>query len=116
MSLLTIILVVLFAIGLGVYLVRREGFTAHGADTDAAADCKSDNKQTEQKNTSKRQILEVLERRQSGEVVEITNDDVEELLDVSDATATRYLSELEDEGKLRQVGTTGKSVYYVKIK
>ena len=40
------------------------------------------------------------------------NDDVEKLLGVSDATATRYLDELEKEGLIRQVGRTGKHVYY----
>ena len=45
----------------------------------------------------------------------ITNDEVEKFLHVSDATATRYLSILEKEGKVRQAGRTGKSVSYVKI-
>ena len=45
---------------------------------------------------------------------EITNDEVEKLLHVSDATATRYLAELEKRGKIRQVGTTGRGVKYVK--
>ncbi|HSE34945.1 MAG TPA: hypothetical protein VLB83_02370 [Candidatus Paceibacterota bacterium] len=42
----------------------------------------------------------------------ITNDDVERLLRVSDATATRYLSELETIGKVVQVGKTGRGVEY----
>ncbi len=42
----------------------------------------------------------------------ITNDEVEKLLHVSDATATRYLSALEKEGKIKQVGKTGKAVQY----
>ena len=46
---------------------------------------------------------------------EITNDEVEKLLHVSDATATRYLAELEQRGKIRQVGTTGRGVKYVKL-
>lgn len=44
----------------------------------------------------------------------VTNDEVEKLLHVSDATATRYLSELEKRGKLKKVGTTGRGVSYVK--
>lgn len=36
---------------------------------------------------------------------EITNDEVEKLLHVSDATATRYLAELEKRGKILQVET-----------
>lgn len=45
----------------------------------------------------------------------ITNDEVEKLLHVSDATATRYLSALEKEGKIQQVGRTGKAVEYTRI-
>lgn len=44
----------------------------------------------------------------------ITNDEVEKFLHVSDATATRYLSQLEKEGKIKQSGKTGKSVFYSK--
>jgi len=46
---------------------------------------------------------------------EITNDEVEKLLHVSDATATRYLSALEKEGRIKQVGKTGHGVVYSKI-
>ena len=45
----------------------------------------------------------------------ITNDDVEKFLHVSDATATRYLSQLEKENKIKQVGKTGKGVSYSRI-
>jgi ribosomal protein S25 len=47
--------------------------------------------------------------------VSVTNDQVEKLLHVSDATATRYLAQLEKEGKIQQVGKTGKSVKYQKL-
>lgn len=43
---------------------------------------------------------------------EIANDDVEKELGVSDATAQRYLQELESQGKLVQIGTRGKYVKY----
>jgi hypothetical protein len=45
----------------------------------------------------------------------ITNDEVEKFLHVSDATATRYLEILEKENKIRQTGKTGKGVRYEKI-
>ncbi len=45
----------------------------------------------------------------------ITNNEVEKFLHVSDATATRYLSTLEKEGKIKQSGKTGKGVSYFKI-
>ena len=52
-----------------------------------------------------------LKLRRAGQ---ITNDEVEKLLHVSDATATRYLSALEKEGKIIQVGTKGKGILYIK--
>lgn len=45
----------------------------------------------------------------------ITNDDVQSLLNVSDATAERYLQELEQKGLVKQEGETGHSVFYLKI-
>ncbi len=45
---------------------------------------------------------------------EITNDDVQKALGVSDATATRYLDELEKSGDIVQVGSTGRGVTYRK--
>ncbi|MFA7302743.1 MAG: hypothetical protein WC030_03275 [Candidatus Paceibacterota bacterium] len=42
----------------------------------------------------------------------ITNDGVEELFCISDATARNYLHELTAEGKLTRVGETGRSVRY----
>ena len=44
----------------------------------------------------------------------ITNDDVEKLLHVSDATALRYLTQLKKENKITQVGKTGQGVTYTK--
>lgn len=43
----------------------------------------------------------------------ITNDEVEEILDVSDSTATNYLDELEKEGKIVQKGRVGRNVFYI---
>lgn len=106
MNLLTIIFIVLFSIGLGVYLARRDECHTK-SDTKHKPD-----KREENKRDGLRQILEALEQSQSGRV---TNNDVEVLLGVSDATATRYLSELEQDGEVRQVGSTGKGVYYIKI-
>ncbi len=46
---------------------------------------------------------------------EVVNDDVEKLLHVSDATATRYLSQLEKDGRIKQHGTTGRGVSYSRV-
>lgn len=41
----------------------------------------------------------------------ITNDDVQKLLYVSDATSTRYLKQLETEGRIRRQGVPGHASY-----
>lgn len=43
---------------------------------------------------------------------DISNHEVQAILGVSDATATRYLEELEQRGKLSQIGKTGSHVHY----
>jgi len=62
----------------------------------------------QQKTEGKERILKELQDKDK-----ITNNDVEKLLGVSDATATNYLQELEDEGKIKQIGKTGSGVYYI---
>jgi len=42
----------------------------------------------------------------------VSNDDAEKALGVSNATAERYLQELERQGKLEQIGKTGRNVTY----
>ena len=61
-----------------------------------------------QKQRRLEKILQFLKTRER-----IANNDVEKLLRVSDATATRYLSELERTGTIQQIGKTGQSVFYV---
>ncbi|OGD66754.1 hypothetical protein A2442_01365 [Candidatus Campbellbacteria bacterium RIFOXYC2_FULL_35_25] len=63
--------------------------------------------QTKKKKENKERILKFLETNEK-----VTNNDIEKLLGVSDATATRYLNELEKEQKIKQIGTVGHAVYY----
>lgn len=42
----------------------------------------------------------------------VQTQDVSDMLDVSSRTALRYLSELEEEGKIKQTGKTGRNVRY----
>src|SRR3989344_1251051 len=63
----------------------------------------------ERKRKKIEKIMELFQKKE-----QITNDEVEKLLRVSDATATRYLSVLEREGKIKQLGKTGKGVVYTK--
>lgn len=44
---------------------------------------------------------------------QLTNDDVQALVKCSGVIATRYLSELLKQGKIKKVGTTGAHVVYV---
>lgn len=67
-------------------------------------------RQAREKEENKQRILRILETQ-----TPLTNNHIEQLLGISDATATRYLDELEKEGKIRQVGKTGKHVYYEKL-
>lgn len=46
------------------------------------------------------------------ELKKIDNDMVQALFHISHSTAWRYLEELENEGRLLQVGKIGRSVYY----
>ena len=90
--------VILIAIGIiGMWLgyklaVRRRGFVAG---------------QTRKKAENKERVLRLFREKQK-----VVNNDVEELLGISDATAERYLDELEKEGKIEQHGKTGQSVFY----
>ena len=63
-----------------------------------------------QKDERKRKVLQLFDVQK-----EIRNSDVERLLDVSDATTTNYLQELEKEGELIQLGDTGRGVVYRKV-
>lgn len=67
---------------------------------------------TKEKAENKQKILEFFATSLNHEA---TNNEIEELLGISDATATRYLDELEKEGLIKQVGKTGNAVYYEKI-
>jgi len=92
-------------VALGMYLARRkegEGFIA---------------KQVEKKAENKQKILTFLQTNDPTSprlhgARQIQNNDVEKLVGVSNATAERYLNELEKEGKLVQHGTIGPEVFY----
>jgi predicted HTH transcriptional regulator len=90
-----LIIIALAGIALGMYIARRKanaGFIA---------------KQMEQKAENKQKILAFVQTNGK-----IKNNDVEKLAGVSNATAERYLDELEKEGKLTQHGTIGQNVFY----
>ena len=63
--------------------------------------------QAEQKNEYKEKILSML--KEKGRVA---NMDIEESLKIPERTIVRYMDELENEGKVQQVGKTGRGVVY----
>ncbi len=93
MSYVTLIFVAALGFVLGIYFARRGG----GVITE----------QMRKKAENKEKILVFL--RENGK---IQNNDVERLVGVSNATAERYLDELEKKGKLIQHGKIGQSVFY----
>jgi predicted Holliday junction resolvase-like endonuclease len=66
-------------------------------------------KQAKKKQERKEKIMELFRKQE-----EVRNDDVTDLLDVSDVSAYNYLEELEGEDKIEQVGKHGRSVVYKK--
>lgn len=68
-------------------------------------------KQAKEKQDHLQKILELAYNQEK-----IANNDVEKLLGVSNATAERYLDELEHKGLLKQVGKIGQNVYYQKVR
>ena len=63
--------------------------------------------QSKKKQENKGKILQLFLTKEK-----VANNDIEKLVGVSDATAERYLDELEKEGKLTQHGEIGKGVFY----
>lgn len=63
------------------------------------------------KTQKKNQILELFSKQ-----VKVSNSDVVKSLQISSATAFRYLDELENDGKIAQNGKLGHTVFYSKIK
>ena len=90
-------LIISFVIGIfvGAYFTKRNIVSPVG-------------EQSKKKAENKEKILEFLHENEK-----VVNNDIEKLLGVSDATATRYLDELEKENLIVQIGTTGNAVYYV---
>ena len=94
MNYFILIIIALAGIALGMYIARRNG---NGLIAE----------QTAKKIENKQKILAFVQ-----EHGKIQNNDVEKLAGVSNATAERYLDELENEGKLTQHGIIGQGVFY----
>ena len=93
MNYLILIIVAVAGIALGAYFAMRNRVAIP--------------EQSRKKQENKDKVLAFA--RKNGKV---KNNDVEKMLGVSDATAERYLDELEKEGKIEQHGTIGQNVFY----
>jgi len=105
-----IFIITLFVgIGVGIIIGRAslgmEGPRGQGSNLPQINRARQDRKEE-----GKKMILTLFKEKE-----QITNSDVERLLGVSDATATNYLEELEQEEKVRQEGATGKYVFYTSV-
>lgn len=63
--------------------------------------------QTVRKNSNKEKILALIRERK-----EASNSDIREALGVSERSVVRYMDELEREGRVKQIGNTGRGVLY----
>ena len=95
MNILILIIVAVVGVALGAYFTSRKSVDGLISE------------QSTKKAENKEGILEFLQNNKK-----VTNNDVEKLVNVSHATAERYLDELEKEGKLTQHGKIGQNVFY----
>ena|SRR3989344_4057129 len=106
MTWIIIIFIFILGIAFGILATKRGGKPFDWFDS---AHHKSAQGKLKEENLKK--ILTAFARASASQG-KLSNDDVQKLLGVSDATATRYLEELERSGKIRQIGSTGRSVTY----
>jgi predicted HTH transcriptional regulator len=107
--LITIIFLVAIVAILIFYMWTKkiESKSAESNLTEEAGICKTTMEATSAKETLKEQIKVLL--REKGE---LGNSDIRETLGVPSRTVVRYLDELEDEGKVEQIGASGHNVKY----
>ena len=107
-----LIIIILGGMVLWMWFRKRSPGVAKPASAESSSGQKQTiiEKQEEKQQENIKKIIEFLETRDK-----VANNDIEKLLSVSNATAERYLAELEKEGILKQVGKIGKNVYYTKI-
>lgn len=112
---LTFIIILLIGIVIG-FVLSRASFVKDGGVLSESVGGSEKGGDVEEKMSTKekredvgQKILDLIEEKGR-----VTNNDIEKLLNVADSTATKYLQRLEDEGKIKQEGETGRFVYYTK--
>ena len=112
MNFLLIFIIFLLAVALvilAVFVLARNETKKEGTTTaeKLAGVCSYVLDQTVRKNENKAKVLKLLADKS-----ELTNADIREALGISAASAVRYMDELEKEGRVEQVGDTGRGVTY----
>lgn len=103
MNYFVLIIVGVAGVALGMYMARR----GEGAKRSGNAQGALNEERAAAKQAAVEKVFAEIQQKGS-----ITNDRVQALLGVSDATAERYLQELETAGRINQVGDMGKNVSY----
>ena len=122
---MTNILFFIAGIALGFYIKGKEEKSITPKQVEELREMRKDAKEAFNERTEKRKerILKFMENESAhDEELKTCNlenhkkgivcADVEKLLDVSGGTARKYLNELESENKIKQIGKTGRDVYY----
>lgn len=101
MELVTQIILIIIGIAIIVILLTKK------TRARVAGICVAALNQTVRKNANEEKALALIQERK-----EASNSDIRQALGVSERTAVRYMDELEREGKVEQVGDTGRGVQY----
>jgi len=128
MNYLILIIVAIVGIALGMYFGRKTAKTFTPKKPEELKQMRTEAHEALSERTEERKekILNLMnteaihqEELEACSVVDIkkgiTSENVEKLLDVSGATARKYLNELEKENKIKQIGDSGRDVYYTLI-
>jgi len=106
-------LVIGIIIGVGmVYFLFSRKSAKETRSKESAQEIKDSNPAVEERKANIEKLEKFIAEKTASD--KITNDEVQTFLKVSDATAERYLQELEKNGLIKQVGNIGKDVFYLK--
>ncbi|MBL4644635.1 MAG: DUF977 family protein [Candidatus Pacebacteria bacterium] len=109
------LIAVFVAFAAGFFLGKKKGLNRQSAERISGLNAaEMDEMGKKGRETTQRHIAKRKERIMDRAMRQgrITNDDVEDLFCVSDATARNYLNDLEEDGQLIQNGESGRGVFY----
>ncbi|MDP3996780.1 MAG: winged helix-turn-helix domain-containing protein [bacterium] len=107
---LIIILLAVALVSLAFYAYREAKKHDTSAKEEFIGICKSAIETASEKEARKKSVLALL--REHGEV---GNAEIGEALGVASRTVVKYMDELQEEGKVEQVGVTGRGVMYKEV-